>query len=90
MMKSLDECFWSSVLSNWFLYDGLVLNTAIFNKHISRDSVATYLGCGEIVNTHFTTDLLTYLTVKEFRKSVKIWLSYCHEFGVSFLEHGLY
>jgi len=43
---------------------------------------------GGIINKHFTTYLLLNLSVNEFWKSVKIWLSYWHEFGVSlFIGH---
>jgi len=47
-------------------------------------SVVTQLRCSGIFNNHFTTNLLTNLPVKEFWKSVTIWLSYCYEFGLLF------
>jgi len=46
----------------------------------SQDSV----GCGGILNNHFTENLLENLPVEELWKSVKIWhkFEFGHEFGV--------
>jgi len=40
-----------------------------------------HLRCGGIFGYYFTANLSLSLTVKEFWKLVKIWQSYCHEFG---------
>ena len=48
---------------------------------IAQGSVATCLRCGGIFSYHFTANLSPSLTVKEFWKSVKVWQSYCYEFG---------
>jgi len=61
-----------------------LLKMAIFTQNISQGSVATHLMCGGIFSGHFTRNLLPSLPVKEFLKSVKIWWSYCYEFGVFF------
>jgi len=48
---------------------------------ISQGSVATHLRYGGIFDYHFTANLSSSLTVKEFWKSVNIWQSYRHESG---------
>jgi len=48
---------------------------------IAQGSVATCLRCGGIFSYYFTANLSPSLTVKEFWKSVKVWQSYCYEFG---------
>jgi len=56
---------------------------AIFtHKNISQGSVAIRLRCSGIFSNQFTITLLPSLPMKEFWKSVKIWRSYCYEFGV--------
>jgi len=42
------------------------------NRDISQGRVATCLRCGGMFNNDFIVDLLTSLSVKEFRKSVSI------------------
>ena len=59
-------------VSNWHLFSDI---------NISQGSVAMRLRCGGIFSYHFTANLPTSLTVKEFWKSVKIWQIYRHEFG---------
>jgi len=39
---------------------------AFLHKNISQRSVATHLKCGGIFGNHFTTNLLSSLSVKEF------------------------
>ena len=41
------------------------------------------------IYSHFTTNLVTNLPIKEFYKSDKISLSYRHEFDVFILGHGV-
>jgi len=50
---------------------------------VLQGSVTTRIRCGEIFNNSFITNFLANLTVKKLWKSVKVWWSYCHEFGVS-------
>jgi len=58
--------------------------------NISQGIVATCLRCGGIFSYHITGNLSLSRTVKEFWKSVKIWQSYRHEFGVPvFFEHSV-
>jgi len=53
-------------------------------------TVATYLRCSGIFSYDLTANPLLNRPVKEFWKSVKIWWSYCHEFGgLLFLEHSV-
>ena len=48
------------------------LSTAFLNSDISQSSVTIFVRCGEIFNVDFVADLLTSLSVKEIRKSVRI------------------
>jgi len=65
-----------------------------YHVDISQGKVATCLRyCSGIFYNRFTANLLVNLNllVKEFWKSVKIWRSYCREFGVLlFSEHGVH
>jgi len=53
-------------------------------KNISQGSVATHLRCGGIFNNHSTTNFLKNPSVKEFRKSIKIWQHYGYECDAPF------
>jgi len=53
-------------------------NDGFRGKTILPGSVATRLRCGGIVSNHLTTNFMQNLSVKEFRKSVRIPPSY-HE-----------
>jgi len=79
------------------IYDLPLITIPVSNCHlfsdinISQGSVAMRLRYGGIVIYHFTADLSLSLTMKEIWKLVKIWQSYCHEFGGPvFLEHSVY
>ena len=62
-----------------------------WNVYISQGSVATYLRCDEIFQYDFVANLPLSLPVKEFCKSVNIWLSYGQQFCVFFfLTHSVY
>jgi len=69
------------------IYDLPLITIPLSNCHlfsditISQCSVATRLRRGEIFSYHFTANLSPCLTVKEFRKSVKIWQNDRYEFG---------
>jgi len=79
------------------IYDFLLITIPVSNCHlfcditISQGSVATRLRCGGIFSYSFTANLSLSLIVKEVWKLVKIWQSYCYEFGgpVFFLEHSV-
>jgi len=59
--------------------------------NVSQGSVAMQIRCGEIINNHFIINFPQSVTVKEFLKSVKIWLSYGQKYGdMLFLTHGVY
>ena len=47
-------------------------NNGFGGKTILQDSVATRLRCGGIVSNHLTKNFMQNLSVKEFRKLVKI------------------
>jgi len=49
-----------------------------------------HLRCGGIFNDGFIICLLLILKVKEFSKSVNVWLSYGQEYDVLFLTHGVH
>jgi len=58
--------------------------------HVSQGSVATYVRCGGMFTRSYIENFLLSLSVKEFLKSVKIWQSYCPNFGgFLFLEHSV-
>ena len=52
------------------------------HKKISQRSVATHLKYDRIFSNQRITNLIASLPLKEYWKSVKIWRSYCYEFGV--------
>jgi len=54
--------------------------------NISQGNVATPLRCDGICNDLFIAHFLASVTVKEFLKSVIIWLSYGQEFDVLFFD----
>jgi len=56
------------------------------NIDILPGSVATRLKCGGIFKYNLVANLPVSLPVKEFCKSVNIWGSYGHEFGVLFFS----
>ena len=60
------------------------------NIDISQGSVATRLRCGGIFKYELVANLPVSLPVKEFWKSVNIWGSYGHEFGVLFFWDTVY
>ena len=69
------------------------LSMAIPWTYILQGRAATHLRCAGIFNrifsNHFTVNLLLTQPVKEFVKSVKIWHSYCLEFGgLHFHDHS--
>ena len=68
----------------------LLKNSDFLNTDISQGSVATRLGCGGVFVYDFVTNFLPSLTVKEFWKSVNIWLSYGQELGVLFFWLTVY
>jgi len=55
--------------------------------NVSQGSVATYVRCGGIFDSHLTANLLRNLPVKTICKSVKIWQNYDHESVAPFLAH---
>ena len=63
-----------AALSNWA--------RQFLNPEISQGSVATQLGCGEMFNNVFVTNLLLSLPVKEFLSLVSIWQSYAQKSSV--------
>ena len=77
-------------LSSVVLYNSLLhlllKNGDFLNTDISQGSVAPRLGCGGVFVYDFVTNLLLSLTLKEFWKSVNIWLSYGQELGVLFFS----
>jgi len=68
----LESCMSVCSCSSWKLQ---------FLEHISQRRVAMHLRCGGILNNHMTANLMLNQPVKEFWKSVKIWHSYCYDFG---------
>jgi len=52
--------------------------------HVSQGSVATYVRCGGMSTQCCIANFLLSLSVKEFLKSVKIWLIYCQSLGAWF------
>jgi len=53
-----------------------------FKQKYLQGSVATHLRCDGIFKDHLTTNLLISVQMEKNQKSVKIWRSYRHEFGV--------
>ena len=60
----------------WLLHNSLLhlllKNGDFLNTDISQGSVATRLGCGEVLVHDFVTNFLLSLTVKEFGKAANI------------------
>ena len=68
----------------------LPCNLLLIACFLALGNVAIYARCGEMLNNCFTANFLENLSVKEFWKSVKIWLNYGHEFGVQFFAHPVF
>jgi len=86
---------WMNFARQWVLRGSLFtqfLSMVISWTHISQGRVATCLRCGGIFrpNKHFTANSLLNQPAKEFWKSVKIWLSYSHEFGGLLFWNAVY
>jgi len=64
--------FSTTVLSGSVLHAAVHEHGNFLNRDISQGRVATCLRCGGMFNNDFIADLLTSLSVKEFRKSVSI------------------
>ena len=50
---------------------------------VLQGSVATHISCDRVSNNSFIANFLKNLLSKKNWKSVKVWWSYSHEFGVS-------
>jgi len=76
---------------NLLLITTLVWDCRLFlNIDVLPGSLAMHIRCGEIFNNHIIANYLANLSVKIFWVFVKIWQSYCREFGVSFFTgHGV-
>jgi len=77
-------------VSGWVLHLSLLHSVLkhinFLNMDISRGSVTTRLRCSGIFNNAFIANLLVSPSVKEFWKSVGIWLSYGQKSSVLFFD----
>ena len=89
LMPSFDTP--TKTMTDWLSVVCVCSRRAVATCFFSQDSVATHLSCGGIFNNHFTTNFPRNPSVKEFRKSVKIWQSYRYKLlSAPFFETSVY
>ena len=81
VIEAVKQCFWNRltihklIINVW--HQELAKQMHFLNSYVSHGSATRFLRGGKNYYIYFVYNLLLFLTVKEFLKSVNIWWSYC-------------